>query len=120
MTRDNFIELMDLAESLIRESDRWVDFGIDIFEMPIYTIPWDMFEVCIKDNFNSDGIDWIHWYLWERRSINTNDVLPCFDEDGKEFYVNTASDLWDLVKENLLGPTLDIPCTSKCNPCTNS
>ena len=117
MTRDNFIKMIDLAEDFIKESDRWDSFGIEIFEMPIYTIPWDMFEVCIKDNFNSDGIDWIHWYLWERLSINTNEVLACFDEDGKEFYVNTASDLWELVKDNLIGPTLDLPCASKCTSC---
>ena len=111
--------MIDLAEDFIEESDRWNSFGIEIFEMPIYTIPWGIFDCWVKDNFNSDGIDWINWYLWERLSINTNEVLACYDEDGKEFYVYTASDLWELVKDHLLRPTLDLPCTSKCNPCIN-
>lgn len=117
MTRDNFIKIIDLAEALIRESDRWDDFGIAIVEMPIYTIPWEMFNCWAKDNFDFIGVDWINWYLWERKSINTNEVLACYDEDGKEFYVNTASDLWELVKDNLIGPTLDLPCASKCTSC---
>jgi hypothetical protein len=58
----------------------------------------------------TEGKDWINWYLWERKGINNNEVLPCYNEDGSEFYVNTPADLWDLVESHRLTPCIDSPC----------
>lgn len=99
VTKDNFIEMISLAERFDAEVDRWNLFGIQVFEMPIAEIPWQIFDNWSASHFNGDGIDWINWYLFERKDWNTNQVLPCYDENNEEFYVNTPEDLWNLVKE---------------------
>lgn len=111
LKKESFVEMINLGSNLVRESDRWIDFGIDLYEMDIYEIPWNMFNIWMKGYFDADGQDWINWYLFERLSINTNEVLPCYHADGTEFYVNTAEDLWNLVKDHLITSCLDTPCT---------
>lgn len=108
--RESFIKMMNLAENYTKEIDRWVDFGFEIYEMPICDIPWGMFNCWMDDHFDLDGKDWINWYLWERISIVTKEVLPCYDEDGKEFYINNPSDLWNLIEKYRLKPCADKTC----------
>ena len=54
----------------------------------------------LEEMFTKDGVDWINWYIYERKSIITGEILPCFDEEGNEFYVNTPEDLWKLVEQH--------------------
>lgn len=116
LNKESFIDMITLGSNLVEESDRWSDFGIDIYEMDIYEIPWGMFNIWMKDNFDTDGQDWINWYFFERLSINTNEVLPCYHEDGTKFYVNNAEDLWDLVKDHLIKLCPDAPCSLNGTP----
>ena len=113
LNRNLFLKMMRTAEEFNAETDRWNSFGIEIYEMPIGNIPWTMFNCWAESNFDSDGVDWINWYLWERKSINGDRILPCYDENGVEFYVNTPSDLWPLVEPHILKPCVDSPCTFK-------
>ena len=117
--KELFVKMMHLAEEFSAESDRWTNFGIDVYEMPITDIPWSMFDCWAKSHFDVEGQDWISWYMWERLSINTHEVLPCYHEDDTKFYVNTPEDLWELVENHRLKPCLDSPCTfSGVGQCT--
>lgn len=102
MKKENFIKLIQTAEKFDAEIERWYDFGIELQELPICELPWKMFDCYIDDHFTEDGIDWINWYLFERRSIFTGEVMACWDEEGNEFYVNTPEDLWELVEQHQL------------------
>lgn len=99
MLKEEFITMVETAEKFSAEADRWNDFGINIFELPIYNIPWKWFHVWADNNFTNDGRDWIDWYLFERKSITTGEILACFDEDGNMFFVKTVEELWDVVKD---------------------
>ena len=121
ITKSMFIEMLNLAEKFDAEVTRWSEFGIDIFDLPISEIPWQMLTTWFKHNFDIDGQDWIDWYLWERKSIVTGDILPCYDEHDNEFYVKTPEDLWELVKNHITLPCADSRCKlSKSESCTNS
>lgn len=108
INKQSFIKMMSLAEQFMEEEDRWNKFGIEIYEMPISSITWDMFNCWSSSHFDPEGKDWISWYLWERKSINTNEVLACYDENGTPFYINTPEDLWNLVECHRL--CIDSPC----------
>lgn len=97
--KDTFVEMITLAEKFEAEVDRWHDFDLDVFDKPIVEIPWDMFSLWKSREFDANGIDWIAWYLWERKDWKTKEILACYDEDGNPFYVKTPEDLWDIVKE---------------------
>lgn len=113
MTKEQFIRMMNAAEAFEREIERWNDFGIELYELPIGEIPWEMFNCWLHSNFNADGIDWINWYLWERRSIFTDEILPCYDENDNEFYVKTPEDLWELVEQHLFDYSEDEAADTK-------
>lgn len=121
ITKQNFIEMIELAEKFSAETDRWSDFGIDVVDLPIGEIPWKMFNTWYKSNFNPYGQDWIDWYLWERKDLRTGDILACYDTDGEKFFVETPEDLWDLVEEYVLQPCSDNKCQfKKSESCINS
>ena len=100
MEKCNFVAMVNAIEKYDAEVERWADFGIELYELPICEIPWKIINMYLEEMFNEDGVDWINWYIYERKSIITGEVLPCFDEEGKEFYVNTPEDLWKLVEQH--------------------
>lgn len=99
ITKERFVEMMELINQFSNEVDRWYQFGINIIEQPIDNIPWEMFNSWKESHFDEYGCDWIDWYLFERKSLATGEILPCYDENGVEFYVNNSEDLWNLVKD---------------------
>jgi hypothetical protein len=100
MEKCNFVAMINAIERYDAEVERWADFGIELYELPICELTWEIINMYLEEMFNKDGIDWINWYIYERKSIITGEVLPCFDEEGKEFYVNTPEDLWKLVEQH--------------------
>lgn len=100
MEKCNFIAMINTIEKYDAEVERWADFGIELYELPICELTWELINMYLEEMFNEDGVDWINWYIYERKSIFTGEVLPCFDEEGKEFYVNTPEDLWKLVEQH--------------------
>lgn len=100
MEKCNFVAMVNAIEKYDAEVERWADFGIELYELPICELTWELINMYLEEVFNEDGVDWINWYIYERKSIFTGEVLPCFDEEGKEFYVNTPEDLWKLVEQH--------------------
>jgi hypothetical protein len=100
MEKCNFVAMVNAIEKYDSEVERWADFGIELYELPICELTWELINMYLEEVFNKDGVDWINWYIYERKSIFTGEVLPCFDEEGKEFYVNTPEDLWKLVEQH--------------------
>lgn len=100
MEKCNFVAMINAIEKYDAEVERWADFGIELYELPICELTWEIINMYLEEMFTRDGIDWINWYIYERKSIFTGEVLPCWDEEGKEFYVNTPEDLWKLVEQH--------------------
>jgi hypothetical protein len=100
MEKCNFVAMINAIERYDAEVERWADFGIELYELPICELTWELINMYLEEMFNKDGVDWINWYIYERKSIFTGEVLPCWDEEGKEFYVNTPEDLWKLVEQH--------------------
>ena len=100
MEKCNFVAMINAIEKYDVEVERWADFGIELYELPICELTWELINMYLEEMFNEDGVDWINWYIYERKSIFTGEVLPCWDEEGKEFYVNTPEDLWKLVEQH--------------------
>jgi hypothetical protein len=100
MEKCNFVAMVNAIERYDAEVERWADFGIELYELPVCELTWEIINMYLEEMFNEDGVDWINWYIYERKSIFTGEVLPCFDEEGNEFYVNTPEDLWKLVEQH--------------------
>lgn len=113
LTEEQFIDFINVTENYDNEVTRWSDFGIDIFELPICELTWNLVECFIESHFTEDGQDWINWYLFERVSVISGEVLPCYDEDGNKFYVNNAEDLWKLVEQHQISYVDEEACDTR-------
>lgn len=121
ITKELFIKMITTAERFSSETDRWSNFGIDVYDLPIGSIPWEMFNYWMDSHFDIDGQDWIDWYLWERKSLTTGEILPCYNENDSEFYINNPADLWELVVNHIIKPSADSHCPYyQSEKCINS
>lgn len=99
ITKEQFIKIISLAQDYEKEVDKWDDFGIQIYEMPIGEIHGQLLDILLENVFTVDGVDWINWWLYERISIITGEPLEAYNEDGSIIPTDTVEDLWNLVKD---------------------
>ena len=100
MNKEGFIKLIENAQNYSKELDKWYDFGIDLFELPISELSWNFFNIAIEEVFTDDGVDWINWWLFEKPGFR-GEVNQAYDEDGNIIPTDTIEDLWNLVKDYL-------------------
>lgn len=98
MTKEGFIKLIENAQNYNKELDRWSDFGIDLFELPISKLGWNFLNVVLPELFSDEGVDWINWWLFEKPGFG-GDPNQAYDEDGNVIPTDTIDDLWNIVKD---------------------
>lgn len=98
MTKEGFIKLIENAQNYNKELDKWHDFGIDLFELPISELGWNFFDTILQELFTDEGIEWITWWVYDRISITTGKPLKVYDKNGDVIPTDTIEDLWNLVK----------------------
>lgn len=100
ITKKEFKELITYIQDIDSELDRWDDFGISIWEMPIAEKTGRATDLAVTVLFNEEGADWINWWLYERSAMFEGEPNnKAYDEEGKEIPTETIDDLWNLVKE---------------------
>lgn len=90
MTKEGFVKLIENAQNYSKELDRWYNFGIELYELPISELGWGFLNITLSELFSDEGVDWINWWLFENQAYN---------EDGSMIPTDTIDDLWELVKE---------------------
>lgn len=98
MTKEGFVKLIENAQNYSNELDRWSDFGIDLFELPISELSWNFFNVVLPELFSDKGVDWINWWLFEKPGFGEK-LNQAYDENGNVIPTNTIDDLWNIVKD---------------------
>lgn len=98
MTKEGFIKLIENAQNYSKELDRWSDFGIDLFELPISELGWNFLNVVLPELFSNEGVDWVNWWLFEKPGLGGGQA---YDENGDVIPTDTVDDLWDIVKNCL-------------------
>lgn len=100
ITKEQFTKVIEDTLKLNKEYDRWDDFGIDLWELPIGDIVDDLAESIWDITFDEDGVDWINWWIYERPALFEGDeVNKAYNEDGSEIPTETVDDLWNIVKK---------------------
>jgi hypothetical protein len=100
ITKEQFTKVIEDTLKLNKEYDRWDDFGINLWELPIGDIVVDLAESIWDITFDEDGVDWINWWIYERPALFEGDeVNKAYNEDGSEIPTETVDDLWNIVKK---------------------
>lgn len=98
MTKEGFIKLIENAQNYSKELDRWYDFGIELYELPISELGWGFLNITLPELFSDEGVDWINWWLFEKPGFR-GEPNQAYNEDGSVIPTDTVDDLWELVKE---------------------
>lgn len=98
MTKEGFVKLIENAQNYDKELDRWNDFGISLFELPISEIGWNFLNIILLELFTDEGVDWVNWWVFERLGFG-EEPNQAFDENGNVIPTDTVDDLWNIVKD---------------------
>lgn len=100
ITKEQFTKVIEDTLKLNKEYDRWDDFGINLWELPIGDTAANLADSIWAIVFDEDGVDWINWWIYERPALFEGDeVNKAYNEDGSEIPTETVDDLWNIVKE---------------------
>ena len=98
MTKKVFEELIFTLQSISYNSHKAYGLGIDLidFAEPYHKAINLLFKSC----FNQKQIDWIDWYLYERKMISSNYKAWKANPDGTEEEIcHTIDSLWETIQE---------------------
>lgn len=100
ITKEQFTELIHSILRLNQEYDRWEDFGINLWELPIGDRVAEISDISIKALFSDEGTDWVNWWLYEKPALFEGEPdAKAIDENGNEIPTETIDDLWNIVKD---------------------
>ena len=100
ITKEQFTKVIEDTLKLNKEYDRWDDFVINLWELPIGDTVANLAESIWDITFDEDGVDWINWWIYERPALFEGDeVNKAYNEDGSEIPTETVDDLWNIVEK---------------------
>jgi hypothetical protein len=93
--RELFISIINSIESIInRQNLMYADLNLDFTSYDEAFL--DTVDALIILHFGKEGAEVIAFYLWDRLSPDGR-IEPLLDEEDKPIYLETASDLWNLL-----------------------
>lgn len=100
MNKEGFIKLINNALKYKEEEERWSNFGIPLYELPLSELGWGFFNISIEEIFDIEAVGWINWWLFEKPGFFGGESNQAYNEDGSVIPTDTIDDLWELVKNN--------------------
>lgn len=93
--RELFISIINSIEAIInRQNLMYAELNLDLANYDEAFL--DTIDALIVLHFGKDGAELIAYYLWDRVAPDGT-ISPLIDEQGREVYLETASDLWNLL-----------------------
>lgn len=93
--RELFISIINSIEAIInRQNLMYAELNLDLANYDEAFL--DTIDALIVLHFGKEGAELIAYYLWDRVAPDGS-VSSLIDSDGKEVYLETALDLWNLL-----------------------
>lgn len=99
--KELFTMIINSIEQIInRQNLMYMDLNLDLTKYDEDFL--EVIDALLVLHFNKDGAELINYYLWERLAPN-GDINPLVDQEGKEVYLQSPEELWNLL--NAIGIT---------------
>lgn len=93
--RELFVTIINSLEQIINRQDlMYAELNLDLAKYDEAFL--DVIDALIILHFGKEGGELISFYLWDRVTPE-GEVNPLLDIDGREVYIETAEDLWNLL-----------------------
>ena len=93
--KELFISIINSIEAIInRQNLMYAELNLDLTNYDEAFL--DTIDALIVLHFGKEGAELIAYYLWDRVAPDGT-ITSLLDEHGKEIYLETATDLWNLL-----------------------
>lgn len=93
--KELFVSIINSIEAIInRQNLMYAELNLDLANYDEAFL--DTIDALIILHFGKEGAELIAYYLWDRLAPDGT-ISPLIDEAGKEVYLETAQDLWNLL-----------------------
>ena len=93
--RELFVSIINSIESIVnRQNLMYAELNLDLTNYDEAFL--ETIDALIILHFGKEGAELIAYYLWDRVAPDGS-ISPLVDVDGKEVYLETAQDLWNLL-----------------------
>ena len=93
--RELFVSIITSIERIINRQDlMYAELDLDLSNYDEAFL--DTIDALIILHFGKEGAELIAYYLWDRVASDGT-VIPLMDVEGKEVFLETAQDLWNLL-----------------------
>lgn len=93
--RELFISIINSIEAIInRQNLMYAELNLDLAKYDESFL--DTIDALIILHFGKEGAELIAYYLWDRVAPDGS-ISPLIDADNREVYLETATDLWNLL-----------------------
>lgn len=93
--RELFISIINSIEAIInRQNLMYAELNLDLAKYDESFL--DTIDALIILHFGKEGAELIAYYLWDRVAPDGS-ISPLIDVDNREVYLETATDLWNLL-----------------------
>ena len=93
--KELFVSIINSIEAIInRQNLMYAELNLDLANYDEAFL--DTIDALIILHFGKEGAELIAYYLWDRLAPDGS-VTPLLDDQGREVYLETANDLWNLL-----------------------
>lgn len=93
--KELFVSIINSIESIVnRQNLMYAELNLDLTNYDEAFL--ETIDALIILHFGKEGAELIAYYLWDRVAPDGS-ISPLIDVDGKEVYLETALDLWNLL-----------------------
>ena len=93
--KELFVSIINSIEAIInRQNLMYAELNLDLTNYDEAFL--DTIDALIVLNFGKEGAELIAYYLWDRVAPDGT-ITSLLDTDGREVYLETAQDLWNLL-----------------------
>lgn len=89
--KEEFVALISQHREQEKRVDSLCKIFSDSFESPVIDWGFIMFDNLMKAYFDSKGVDWINYYLYENPE-------KCYYHNNEKISLETPDDLWLLIE----------------------
>ena len=93
--KELFISIINSIEQIInRQNLMYAELNLDLAKYDESFL--EVIEALLLLHFGKEGADLVNYYLWERLAPD-GEINPLLDVEGKEIYLESAEELWNLL-----------------------
>ena len=93
ITKEEFVEIINWHVIQNKEVDKLCEVFPGAYGATILDNPYKLFDIIWKICFDTEGQEWISWWLYDCKNILDDTYNRTYEENGE-----TIDDLWKLVK----------------------